>query len=70
MEKELETLPFGFKEDATIWWQSLDFAKMMVLSNEAYEKLLLDKWSHAKSKDKKNTKDLFSYGNSILQVHG
>jgi hypothetical protein len=71
MERELKILlPYGFKEDVAIWWQSLDFAKMMALSNEAYEKLLLDKWSHAKSKDKEITKGLFSCGNSILHVHG
>jgi hypothetical protein len=53
-------LPYGFKEDVAIWWQSLDFAKMMALFDDAYEKLLLDKWSHAKSKDKESTKGLFS----------
>jgi hypothetical protein len=42
----------------------------MSLSEEALEKLLLDKWSHTKSKDKDITKSLFSCGKSILQVHG
>ena len=42
----------------------------MSLSKEALKKLLLDKWSHTKSKDKDITKSLFSCGKSILQVHG
>jgi hypothetical protein len=42
----------------------------MSLSEEALEKLLLDKWSHTKSKDKYITKNFFSCGISILQVHG
>jgi hypothetical protein len=50
--------------------KSLDSSKMMALSNKAFEKLFLDKWSHAKSKAKESTKGLFSCGNSILQVHG
>jgi hypothetical protein len=55
---------------AEIWWQSLDSTKMMALFDEAFEKLFLDKWSHAKSKNKEGTKDLFSCDNSILLVHG
>jgi hypothetical protein len=47
-----------------------DYKKMMALSDEEFEKLFLDKWSHAKSKDKECTKGLFSCGKSILQVHG
>jgi hypothetical protein len=42
----------------------------MALSDEAYEKLLLDKWSHAKCKDKERIQGLFSCTNFILQVHG
>jgi hypothetical protein len=41
-----------------------------VTSEEALEKLLLDKWSRTKSKDKDITNNLFSCGKSILQVHG
>jgi hypothetical protein len=47
----------------------LDFSKR-ALSNEAFEKFLLDKWYHAKGKDEARTKGLFSGGKSILQVHG
>jgi hypothetical protein len=42
----------------------------MTLSDEAYVKLILDKWSHTKCKDEESNKGLFSCGNSILQVHG
>jgi len=63
-------LPFGSKEDATILWQSLDFTKMLALHDEAYEKITFRQVHHAKIKDKERTNDLFSYGNSILQVHG
>ena len=41
----------------------------MSLSEESLEQLILDKWSHTKSKDKDITKILFSCGKSILQVH-
>jgi hypothetical protein len=37
-------------------------SEWMSLSEEALEKLLLDKWSHTKSKDKDITKSLFSCG--------
>jgi hypothetical protein len=42
----------------------------MSLFEEALEKLLLEKWSHTKSKDKDMKKSLFSCGKSILQVRG
>jgi hypothetical protein len=38
-EKWKFLVPFSFKEDASIWWKSLDFAKMMALSDEAFEKI-------------------------------
>jgi hypothetical protein len=50
------------KSDALIWWKSIDYMEWMKLSEEAIEKLLLDKWSHKKSKDKECTKGLFSGG--------
>ena len=42
----------------------------MTLSDEAYVKLIFDKWYHAKCKDEERSKGLFSCGNSILQIHG
>jgi hypothetical protein len=41
---------------------------MRGISDEEFEKVFLEKWSHAKSKER--SKGLFSCGNSILQVHG
>jgi hypothetical protein len=71
MEREVENfVDWGFKGDALIWWKSFHHSEWMSLSEEALEKLLLDKWSHTKSKDKDITKSLFSCGKSILQVHG
>jgi hypothetical protein len=58
------------REDAHTWWTSFDFWEWMSLSKEAMEKLFLDKCYHMKCKDKDNTKGLFSYVKSILQVHG
>jgi hypothetical protein len=41
------------------WWELLSYEKMKVLSDEAYEKIFLDKWSHAMKKDKESTKVFF-----------
>ena len=54
--------------DATIWWNSLNYRKMMALFDEEFENFLFEKWSCAKSEER--NKGLFSCGNSILQVHG
>jgi hypothetical protein len=43
---------------------------MMALSDEAFEKLILDRWSHVGKTHIEHTKGLFSCGKSILQVHG
>jgi hypothetical protein len=56
------------REDSHTWWNSLSNRKMMALSDEEFEKVLLEKWPHAKIKER--NKGLFSCGNSILQVHG
>jgi hypothetical protein len=48
----------------------LDLDKMNALSDKEFEKVFLDTWSHVVKKDKKNTNDLFSCDNLILQVHG
>jgi hypothetical protein len=66
-----ETWPYyvecKLQGDASIWWKSLCYNQLMALSKEAFEKLLLFKWSHV---DKGSNKSLFSCGKSILQVHG
>jgi hypothetical protein len=61
-------ISLNLQGDVAIWWNSLNYSKMMALSDEEFEKVFLEKWSHAKSK--KRSKGLFSCGNSILQVHG
>jgi hypothetical protein len=61
---------WGFKGDALIQWKSFHHSEWMSLSEEALEKLVLDKCSHTKSKDTNITKILFSCDKSILQVHG
>jgi hypothetical protein len=43
---------------------------MEELTNEAYEHVFLSRWSHVKKKDKKSTRDLFSFDNFRLQIHG
>jgi hypothetical protein len=56
--------------DALIWWKSLKYTQIMELSDEEFENLFLDRWSHVGKRDTKSTKGLFSCGNSILHVHG
>jgi hypothetical protein len=60
----------NLRDDASIWWSGLQSEQIHALLDKEYEKLFLEKWSHAKIKDKDYTKVLFSCGNSILQVHG
>ena len=54
-----------FKHDVKVWWCSLDSRKMDALSNEDFEQIFLDKWSHSKNKGQVGHKGLFS----ILKVH-
>ena len=35
---------FYLKDDANVWWNSLNHDKMKTLSNEEYEQVFLDKW--------------------------
>ena len=55
-----------FRDDAKVWWCSLDSRKMDALSDEEFEQVFLDKWSHAKNKYQVEHKGLFS----ILKFHG
>ena len=55
-----------FKHDVKVWWCSLDSRKIKALSNEDFEQVFLDKWSHAKNKYKVGHKGLFS----IFKVYG
>jgi hypothetical protein len=58
------------QDDAKVWWNFLNHDKMKTLSNEEFEQVFLDKWSHAKKKDIESHTGLFSCGNILLQVHG
>jgi hypothetical protein len=40
-------------EGVDIWWKSLDTEEMLKLSDKIYEKVLLEKCSHAMNNDKK-----------------
>lgn len=59
-----------FKDEAATWWESLNRVKCLNLLDEEFEKLLLEKWSHAGKQDNEKHVGLFSTGKSLLQVHG
>jgi len=63
-------LVFNFKEEAATWWGLLNQKKCSNLPDEEFEKLLLDRWSHARKQDKEKHVGLFPTGISLLQVHG
>jgi hypothetical protein len=46
-------LHYSFKDDSRIRWQSFNFCELMALSNEVYEKLVIDQWSHTSVRIKK-----------------
>jgi hypothetical protein len=60
----------SFKGGFFQWSRFIKFNKMVELSDEDFEKDILDKWSRDNNNDKGSNKGLFSCGNSILQVHG
>ena len=55
-------LCFCIQDDAWRWWESLNKDKLWALSDEDYEKLLLDRWSSTRSTNTKIHKE-------ILQQH-
>ena len=57
-------------EEADRWWRSLGIKQLDDLSDKEFEKLLLDRWSHARKQDKEKHVGLFPTGISLLQVHG
>ena len=61
---------FNLKDEATKWWFSLDLEQLTKLSDEEFEKLLLDRWSHARKQDKEKHVGLIPTGISLLQIHG
>ena len=42
---------FYLKDDANVWWNSLNHDKMKTLLDEEFEQVFLDNWSHSKKKD-------------------
>jgi len=60
----------NFKDEATKWWESLNRKKWLNLPDDEFEKLLLEKWSHAGKRDNEKHVGLFSTGISLLHVHG
>ena len=58
------------QDDAKVWWDSLNHDNIETLSDDEFELVFLDKWSHAKKKDVESHKGLFSCGNILLQAHG
>ena len=62
-------MPF-LKDEVVRWWSSPDNKKLSNLSDEEFEKLLLDKWSHATQQKNETRKGLFSDAISLLQVYG
>ena len=61
---------FNFEDEAATWWGLLNQKKCSNLPDEEFEKLLLDRWSHARKQDKEKHVGLFPTGISLLQVHG
>lgn len=49
----------GLRDEVAIWWSSLDETKLYKLSDEEFEKVLLDKWSHARKQENETHKGLF-----------
>jgi len=59
-----------FRDEAAIWWGLLNQKKCSSLPDEEFEKLLLDRWSHARKQDKEKHVGIFPTVISLLQVHG
>ena len=60
----------NFPDGVATWWELLNQKKCSNLPDEEFEKLLLDRWSHARKQDKEKHVGLFPTGISLLQVHG
>ena len=60
----------GLEDEAAKWFRSLDSKKLYKISDEEFEKVILDKWSRARKKENETRKGLFSASVSLFQVHG
>ena len=56
-------------DDVVIWWESLNHDKLKTLSDDEFEQVFLENWSHSKKKYIEIHKVLFACGNILLQVH-
>jgi len=56
----------NFTDEAATWWGLLNQKKCSNLPNEEFEKLLLDRWSHARKQDKEKHMGLLPTGISLL----
>jgi len=74
-------LYFCIQDDAWRWWEPLNKDELRVLSDEDYEKFLLDRWSSTTSTNTKRHKEILQHDNvstnglpschnSLLQVQG
>jgi len=55
-----------FSDEAAPWWELLNKNKFYNLSYEEFEKLLLDRWSHARKQDNETHVGLFPTSISLL----
>jgi len=65
-----EKIGYYLKDEAAIWWKSLESEILKLCCADKIEKLFLDKWSHIGKKETKKPKWLFSTGISLLEVDG
>ena len=59
-----------FNFEAATWWGLLNQKKCSNLLDEEFEKLLLDRWSHARKQDNEKHVGLLPTIISLLHVHG
>jgi len=80
-----DKIGYYLKDEAAIWWKSLDSEILKLCQADEIEKLFLDKWFHTGNKETKKpskyfifigkketkkSKGLFFASISLLQVHG
>ena len=59
---------YYLKGDAKVWRESLNRDKMKTLSDNEFEQVFLDRWSHAKDNDQTRHPGLFLGEHALLQV--
>ena len=61
---------FNMRGEAQKWNLLLSNEWVNKISDEEFEKVLLDKWSRARKKENETHKGLIPTGISLLQIHG